>query len=66
MDMIESIDIVFKNLHTNILKSNGNSLLIEQYIKDTQHIVLCYTLSSQYNDLDIINPRMLTKNCVVE
>jgi len=66
MDMIESIDIVFKNLHTNILKSNGNSLLIEQYIKDTQHIILCYTLSSQYNELDNIIPRMLTKNCVVE
>ena len=33
MDLIESIDIDFQNLYTNIIKSNGNTELIEKYIK---------------------------------
>ena len=65
MDMIESIDSVFKNLYNNILKSNGNTELIEKYIQDTQHTVLCYTLEINNNELNKLKPYNLSKECIV-
>ena len=65
MDMIESIDIIFQNLCTNILQSNGDNSLIEKYIKDAQYTVLCYTITSDNIDLEIIKPRVFNKNCVL-
>jgi len=65
MDMIESIDTVFTNLYNNILKSNGNTELIEKYIKDTQHTVLCYTVAINNNELNKLKPYNLSKECIV-
>ena len=65
MDLIESIDIVFQNLFANIIKSNGNTELIEKYIKDTQHTVLCYTLVVNNNDIEKLRPYNLSKECTV-
>ena len=65
MDLVESIDIIFKNLYKNIVDSNGNIILIEKYIKETQFAVNCYTTVVINNELEMIKPINLTKECTV-
>ena len=65
MDIIESIDAVFQNLSTNILNAQGNTELIEKYIKETKFIIQCYATSSISNDIDRIKPLNITKECKV-
>ena len=65
MDLVESIDIIFKNLYKNILDCNGNTILIEKYIKETQFAVNCYTTVVINNDLDRIKPINITKDCTI-
>ena len=65
MDIIESIDALFVNLYQNIIKSNGDKKVIEKYLKDTQHTILCYTTVINNNDLERIKPRILNKECTV-
>lgn len=66
MDMIESIDSIFQNLYINIIKSNGDSKLIDKYIKDTQYTVLCYTIATSNNEIETIKSRSVNKNCLLE
>jgi hypothetical protein len=65
MDMVESIDVVFQNLYNNIVNSKGNTELIKKYLQDTQHTVLCYTLTVNNNDLEKLRPYNLSKECTV-
>jgi hypothetical protein len=65
MDIIESIDGLFDNLYQNILKSNGDNKRIEEYIKDAQHNILCYTMIINHNDIEKIKPRIINKECRV-
>ena len=65
MDIVESVDALFENLYQNILKSNGDSTTILQYIKDTQHNVLCYTTIMNNIDIQRIKPRIVNKECIV-
>ena len=65
MDLVESIDIIFKNLYTNIVESKGDINLIEKYIKETQFAVNCYTTVVINNDLERIKPITITKECLV-
>lgn len=63
--MVEQFDNVFQNLYKNILESNGNTELIEKYVKDTQYTVLCYTIKINNNEIDKLKPHNLSKECTV-
>ena len=65
MDIVESIDSLFENLYQNILKSNGDIKIIQQYLKDTQYNILCYTTVVNNNALERIKPRVLNKECTL-
>ena len=43
----------------NILESNGNIELIEKYIADVQHNVLCYTLILNNVHIERIKPMII-------
>ena len=65
MDIIESVDALFTNLYQNILKSNGDTNIIQELIKDTQYNVLCYTTVAMSNDIQKIKPININKDCSV-